>query len=340
MEMRRLGSAGPEISVVGYGAWEAGGTDWGPNQSDDQVVASMRAVFECGMNWIDTAEVYGDGRSEELVAEAVKGRRDEILIFTKVAPRRSGSGFRRHEVNEAIRGSLKRLGTDRVDLYQLHWRDRSGVPVEETWEAMAELQDEGLVRWVGVSNFDRELIEQCEAIRHVDSVQNEFSLLRRRDATSLLPWLAHRGIGYLAYGPLAFGLLTGALTLDTRFEESDWRSGTEDDADANELFGPENFPRNLERVERLRPIAERLGTSIATLALRCVVDQTGVTAAIAGTRNPRHVVENARAGALQLNPTTLREIQEALDLARPPQPTGAGGGQKEKPPDTDRGQSS
>ena len=311
--MRRLGSAGPETSVVGYGAWEAGGTDWGPNRSDDQVIASMRAIFECGMNWIDTAEVYGDGRSEELVAEAVNGRRDEVLIFTKVAPRESGSGFRRHQVNEAVRGSLKRLHTDHVDLYQLHWRDRSGVPIEETWEAMAGLQDEGLVRWIGVSNFDRKLIERCEAIRHVDSVQNEFSLLRRRDSTTLLPWLAEQGIGYLAYGPLAFGLLTGAITGETTFDDDDWRSGKMGTGGYyGALFAPGRIEPNLAKVERLREVADRLGVTRAQLALAWIVSQEWATAAIAGSRSPQHTVENAGAGDLELDAATAEEIETIL----------------------------
>lgn len=155
METRTLGADGPEVSVVGYGAWEAGGSDWGPNESGGAVVDSMRAAFDSGMNWIDTAEVYGRGRSEELVARAVEGRRGEVLVFTKVAPDDEGSGIRREEIRKAVQGSLSRLRTDRIDLYQAHWPD-DRIPVEETWGTMAELVGEGLVRFIGLSNFDRE----------------------------------------------------------------------------------------------------------------------------------------------------------------------------------------
>ena len=165
MRTRRLGSSGPEISVIGFGAWEAGGgTEWGDAPPEEQIVDAIRAVFDSGINWIDTAEVYGDGRSEQLVAKAIEGRRDEVLIATKVAPRPEGTGFRPEQVGEACRKSLGRLGTDHIDLYQLHWPDEEGTPVEDTWGAMAALVDEGLVRAVGVSNFDQELIERCEAI--------------------------------------------------------------------------------------------------------------------------------------------------------------------------------
>ncbi|HWO70920.1 MAG TPA: aldo/keto reductase [Actinomycetota bacterium] len=306
MEMRKLGREGPEISVVGYGAWEAGGTDWGPNPSDDEVIAAIRAALDAGMTWIDTAEVYGDGRSEELVGRAVAGRRDEVLIFTKVAPEPEGSGLRPEQVRRAIRGSLRRLGVDHVDLYQVHWPDR-GVPVEETWGAMAELVEEGLARHVGVSNFDQGLVERCLRIRHVDAVQNEFSLIERGDRAALLPWLAERGVGYLAYGPLGYGILTGSLGPAATFPEGDWRARREGP------FAPGVFERNLELVARLRPIAERLHLPLAVLALRWVVEQPGVTAAIAGSRNPEHVRTNARAGEVRLDPEALRAIQAAVE---------------------------
>ena len=309
MELRKLGREGPEISVVGYGAWEAGGDMWGPNESDSVVVEAIRAAVEAGMTWIDTAEVYGDGRSEELVGQATAGLGDDILVFTKVAPKPAGSGFRTEQVKGAIHGSLQRLGRDQVDLYQLHWPDLS-VPVEETWTAMAELQDAGLVRHIGVSNFDRVLVGRCLAIRHVDSVQNEFSLFSRDDSRRLLPWLDEHGVGYLAYGPLAFGLLTGAIREDASFPDSDWRSGKMGMSSYDRLFAPRVRAKHLVKVDRLRPIAERLGTDLATLALRWVVEQRGVTAAIAGSRNPRHVRDNAAAGDLRLDEKTLQEIDE------------------------------
>jgi aryl-alcohol dehydrogenase-like predicted oxidoreductase len=309
MELRKLGRMGPEVSVVGYGAWEAGGDMWGANESEEVVVEAMRAAMDAGMTWIDTAEVYGRGRSEQLVGRAVQGRREQVLIFTKVAPRPSGSGFRADQVKAAIRRSLDRLGVDQVDLYQLHWPDLS-VPVEETWQAMAEIQDEGLARHIGVSNFDKALVNRCLGIRHVDSVQNELSLFRPDDLKRLLPWLDEQGVGYLAYGPLAFGLLTGAIRQDTTFAKDDWRSGSMGMGSYERLFAARVRPANLAKVERLRPIADRLGVSPAALALRWVVEQPGVTVAIAGSRNPKHVRDNAVAGEVRLDEKTRQEIAE------------------------------
>jgi aryl-alcohol dehydrogenase-like predicted oxidoreductase len=308
MEMMKLGSQGPDISVIGYGAWEAGGDWWGRNESDQIVIEAMHAAIDIGMTWIDTAEVYGRGYSEELVGKAVAGRRDEVLIFTKVAPKPAGTGFRADEVKQAIQGSLKRLGVDYVDLYQLHWPDTS-VPVDETWTAMAEVVDQGLARHIGVSNHPRMDIERCLAIRHVDSIQNQFSLLHQDDRRRPLPWAAEQGIGYLAYSPLGAGILTGAITKETKFADDDLRSGKSWGSGLyHEHFTPRQFEKNVEKVERLRPIAEGLGISVATLALRWVVEQKGVTGAIAGSRNPDHVRTNASAGDLRLDPVVLEEI--------------------------------
>jgi aryl-alcohol dehydrogenase-like predicted oxidoreductase len=305
MEMRKLGSQGPEISVIGYGAWEAGGDFWGPNDSDDMVIAAMQAAIESGMNWIDTAEVYGKGESEKLVGRAVSGMRDRVLVFTKVAPRPEGTGFRPDQVKEAVESSLQSLGTDHVDLYQLHWPDRS-VPLEETWQAMAEIQDEGLVRHIGLSNVNRAMVERSLDIRHVDSVQNEFSLIHQEDRDDLLPSLAEWGIGYLAYSPLGLGILSGGITKETQFHPQDFRGGGR--GSVPEHFKPQKLASTLAKVDKLRPIAERLGTTVAPLALRWVVEQTGVTAAIAGSRKADHVRSNATAGDLHLDRQTLEEI--------------------------------
>ena len=313
MEMRRLGSNGPEISVVGFGAWEAGSDMWQPGRTDDDAIAAIRAGLDAGINWIDTAEVYGDGRSEALVAEAIAGRRDEVLIFTKVNPWRSGT--RPEDVPRAIEGSLSRLRTDHVDLYQVHWPAEDVAPLEDTWGAMAELVDAGLTRWIGVSNFRAEQIERCEPIRHVDSTQNRFSLLAQRDRDDLLPWLTERGTGYLGYAPLAFGLLTGAITAETVFDEGDWRSGTRDVGYYDEYFAPDVRPGHLEKVDRLGSVAERLGVPTATLALRAPLATPGITGLIAGSVNAAHTVENARAADVQLDDETLTEIDEIFRSA-------------------------
>jgi aryl-alcohol dehydrogenase-like predicted oxidoreductase len=313
MRTNRLGSQGPEISVVGFGAWEAGGDVWGPNPSEPQVVEAIRAGMDAGITWIDTAEVYGDGTSEALVGRALRGRRDGVLVATKVAPRPSGTGFRAGEVRRACEASLERLGVDRIDLYQLHWSDDS-VPVEETWEAMAGLVDEGRVRHIGVSNFGDELIERCERIRHVDSLQPNFSMLHLENR-DLIRWCGDRGIGVVCYGPLAYGLLTGAITMDTEFDPRDWRSGRGGGTSSyRAMFAPGKKERSLAVVEALRPIAERLEVTLAQLALAWVVHQPGATSAIAGSRNPEHVRQNAGAGDVELDEATLKEIEDILPL--------------------------
>jgi aryl-alcohol dehydrogenase-like predicted oxidoreductase len=310
METRRLGEGGPEISVVGYGAWEAGGADWGADVGSDRIKDSIRGALDSGMSWVDTAEAYGNGRSEELIGEVLAERnRDDVLVFTKWAY--FGSGSRPEDGHKAIRGSLQRLGVDHVDLYQVHW-PVPGVPVEDIWGTMAEIQDQGLARHIGVSNFERELVERCLSIRHVDSVQNQFSLLARWDADELVPWLAEKGVGYLGYGPLAFGLLTGAITRETKFDRSDWRSGSQDMGYYDLFFAPGKLEANLDRVDRLREIAERIGAPLASLSLRAALDIAPTTAMIAGSTNPDHVRSNAEAGDLRLDDATLNEVREAI----------------------------
>ena len=304
MRDRRLGSRGPELSVIGYGAWEAGGADWGPNESEAAVIASMRAAMDAGIDWIDTAEVYGKGVSETIVGKAVDGRRDEVRIATKVAPADEGSGFAPDRVRAACDASLARLGVEHLDLYQLHWPDSLGTPLEDTWGTMAELQDVGKVRAIGVSNFDRELIERCEPIRHVDSLQQEFSMLALEDR-ELIRWCGERGTGVVTYSPLGAGLLTGAIGPGWRPAAGDWRTG--------HTSGPfAHLDETLAFLERLRPHAERFGITMAQLALAWNIAQPGVTAAIAGSRHSDHVRENASAADVELDAATLVEIDALL----------------------------
>jgi aryl-alcohol dehydrogenase-like predicted oxidoreductase len=288
--------------VIGYGAWEAGGADWGPNESEDAVISAMHAALEAGIGWIDTAEVYGRGVSETLVGRAVAGRRGDVLIATKVAPAPEGTGFRPEQVRAACDASLGRLATDHIDLYQLHWPDETGVPLEDTWDAMARLVEAGKVRHIGVSNFDREQIERCEAIRHVDSLQPEFSMLALEER-DLIRWCGDAGVGVISYSPLGAGLLTGVIASGTVFD--DWR-GEQTEGYLADL------DRSLAIVERLRAVADRLGITLSRLALAWNVAQPGVTAAIAGSRNPEHVRANAAAGDIVLEETDLAEIEQIL----------------------------
>jgi aryl-alcohol dehydrogenase-like predicted oxidoreductase len=310
MKKQKLGKNGPEISVVGFGAWEAGGQFWGPGPEDEHVIKAMQAGFDAGMTWIDTAEVYGRGRSEELVAEAVRDYPD-VLVFTKLAPTPNGTGFDATSVRAGAEKSLKRLGRDVIDLYQLHWPD-SNTPIEETWQAMGKLVDDGLVRWIGVSNFNVDLLQRCENVRHVDSLQPHFSMLHRGPLDDLLPWCEKNGTGSIAYGPLGFGLLTGAITKDTTFADDDWRSGKIGMGNYEAMFAPKALKRNLELVEQLKRLAADRGITVAQLSLAWTFEQPGVTAAIAGSRSVGHTGENATAGDVTLTDEDLDEIESLL----------------------------
>ena len=295
---------GPELSVIGFGAWEAGGDAWGPNRSESEVIDAIGAGLDAGMNWVDTAEVYGDGVSEMLVGKALAGRRDGIFLATKVAPTPEGTGFRPEQVRAACDASLGRLGVDVIDLYQLHWPDR-GVSVEDTWGAIGGLVDAGKVRWVGVSNFDRTLIERCSAIRHIDSLQQEFSLVRPDDR-ELIRWCGEAGIGVLSYSPLGAGLLTGAFDREDAQRIDDWRA-------SDGLTSVGHLDRVFALVDGMRPVAERLGVSLPQLALAWNWQQPGVTSAIAGSRDAEHTRSNAAAGDLELDGGTLAELDALIE---------------------------
>jgi aryl-alcohol dehydrogenase-like predicted oxidoreductase len=306
MRTERLGRNGPELSIVGFGAWEAGGDAWGANESETRVIGAMHAGLDAGMSWIDTAEVYGDGVSETIVGRALVGRRDGVVVASKVGPAPEGSGFRPDQVRAACDASLARLGITEIDIYQLHWPDGSGIPVEDTWGAMAELQDSGKVRCIGVSNFDRGLIERCEAIRHVDSLQQEFSMLALGDR-ELIRWCGENGTGVVSYGPLGFGLLTGKISREQASSTTDWRR-----SDADGPFTDAKLDHDLAVVDGLRPIADGLGISMAQLALAWNAAQPGVTSAIAGSRDPDHARDNAAAGDVQLSAENLGSIEALL----------------------------
>ena len=311
MQRRKLGKDGPEISVIGYGAWEAGGGYYGANPPDDELIRAMRAAFDRGVTWVDTAEAYGSGRSEELVGRAVAGR-DDVMVFTKVVFQPFGSGLDAAGIRRGAEASLRRLRRDVLDLYQIHLPDPA-VPVEESWGAMARLVDDGLVRHIGVSNFPPELVERCERVRHVDSVQPHFSLLYREDYLGLLPLCRANGTGILAYGPLGFGVLAGTMTAATRFATDDWRSGNVPLPTPlyQQIFAPGRFEQHLGLVEALRPIAQRKGLSLAKLALAWVIHQEGVTAAIVGARSAAHATEAADAGSVALSAQDLEDIDAA-----------------------------
>ncbi|HEX4643691.1 MAG TPA: aldo/keto reductase [Candidatus Acidoferrales bacterium] len=325
---RPLGSSGLQITPVGFGAWAIGGGgwafSWGP-QDDSESVATMRHALELGINWIDTAAVYGLGHSEEVVGRLLSEvpAAERPLVFTKCGltwdsdnPMEAAKRILKPEtIRRECEASLKRLGIERIDLYQFHWPDETGTPVEESWSAMVKLVEEGKVRAVGVSNFNVELLQRCEAIRHVDSLQPPFSMINRNAGDKLLPWCKNHNTGVICYSPMQSGILTDGFSSDrvAKMASDDWRRrGGE--------FQEPKLSRNLALRDALRPIAARHGASVSTLAVAWTLAWPGLTGAIVGARTPAQVDGWIRAATLQLTKEDLAEIAAAI--AR----TEAGGG--------------
>jgi len=282
----RLGRSGPRISRLGVGGWQASGPGpWGSGQGsdDDEAVAALRRAVESGVTWVDTAASYGLGHSEQIVAQALRPWRigEDVLVFTKCGhpwdpPDRIRTDLGAASIRLECEGSLRRLGVERIDVYQFHHPDPT-TPIEESWSTMSELIDEGKVRWAGVSNFDVDLLDRCEAIRHVDCLQPELNLLRRDALLDVIPWCRDHGTGVVVYSPLATGALGGSYRRAhfDAFPPDDWRHGRS---------GP-----ILGLVERLRPLASSAGISVAALAVAWTLSKEGVTAAICGARYPQQV---------------------------------------------------
>lgn len=316
---RPLGSSGFNITTVGFGSWAVGGGGWsfgwGP-QDDAESIATMRHALELGVNWIDTAAVYGLGHSEEVVGKLLRDLpvSEHPLVFTKCGliwdvnnPMQTA---RRILTPESIRReceiSLRRLGVERIDLYQFHWPDMAGTPVEDSWATMAKLIEEGKIRAAGVSNFDVELLERCESIHHVASLQPPFSLINRAAAERELPWCKSHNTGVICYSPMQSGLLTDSFTA-SRVEQlasDDWRRKSPE-------FQEPKLSRNLALRDSLRPIAQRHDTSISSVAIAWTLCWPGVTGAIVGARTPAQVDGWISAAALQLTPEDLAEIDAA-----------------------------
>lgn len=319
---RRLGTTDLTITTVGFGAWAIGGGGWaygwGP-QDDEQSIATIRHAVERGVNWVDTAAVYGLGHSEEVVRRALEGMAgaERPYVFTKCGmvwdpsdpmaePRRT---LRPESIRAECEASLRRLGVERIDLYQFHWPDAAGTPVEESWETMGRLMQEGKIRAAGVSNFDVPLLERCEAGRHVDSLQPPFSLIRRNAARAEIPWCAEHGTGVIVYSPMQSGLLTERFTAERvrQLPRDDWRRGSRE-------FQSPNLDRNLNLRDALRPIAARLGASVAELAVAWTLAWPGVTGAIVGARTPEQVDGWIGAASLELGDAELDEIADAAGV--------------------------
>jgi len=309
MEKIRLGRSGLEVSPIAFGTWQLGG-DWGATD-EEAAVAAIRRAADSGINFFDTAQAYGFGASETILAKALKGRpRDQVVIATKGGLRPiAGGGIERDSSPDWIRrgvdSSLKALGTDYIDLYQIHWPDAK-VPFEETAGALAELKAAGKIRHVGVSNFDAADMDEFSRTLPVETLQPVYHLFRRDIEESVLPYAKAHDIGVLVYGPLGHGLLSGALTPETRFSPDDWRS-------KSDVFQGEPYRRNLRVVSALDRFAQlELGTSVSRLAIAWTLANPAVHVAIVGTRNPKHIEDAIAAAELELDPSALRKIEDIV----------------------------
>jgi aryl-alcohol dehydrogenase-like predicted oxidoreductase len=327
LETRPFGTTGMDITTVGFGAWAVGGPwvfGWGPQEDDDSIAAIHHAV-ELGVNWVDTAAAYGLGHSEEVVGRAVNAlpEADRPYVFTKcgmwfeeagpgVEPERS---LRPEHIREECERSLRRLGVERIDLFQFHWPDASGVAVEESWATMLALIDEGKVRAGGVSNFGVDLLDRCEALGHVGTLQPPFSLINRTAGGDVIPWCAEHDTGVIVYSPMQSGLLTGRWSAERTagLDDGDWRKRGRE-------FNPPRLERNLALAAALEPIAQRHGVEVSAVAVAWTLAWPGVTAAIVGARTPAQVAGWVAASGLELTDADLDALTAAVES------TGAGQG--------------
>jgi aryl-alcohol dehydrogenase-like predicted oxidoreductase len=317
MQTRKLGNSDLHITPVGYGAWAVGGSGWQfawGSQDDNDSIAAIHRALELGVNWIDTAAVYGLGHSEEVVARALKSWQGaKPYIFTKCSLRWDSQGQVKKVLSaDSIRGeiedSLRRLSVDVIDLYQIHWPpDPDSPALEEGWSTLADLKREGKVRWIGVSNFNVKQLKRAKAIAPVTSLQPPYSLIHREVEDEILPYCLREGIGVIVYSPMASGILTGAMTRDraARLPQDDWRKSHPD-------FTEPNLSRNLDLVDRLREIAKRNNRSVGEVAIAWTLHNPAVTGAIVGARNARQAEGVMRAGELRLNDKEVSEIEDFL----------------------------
>lgn len=317
MEQRRFGRTGLDVSAIGFGCWEVGG-GYGAVEEEEFARAVGRAL-DLGINCFDTAEGYGMGASERALGQALGSRRDEAIVVTKFGMNyRDKPNLRdssRERVEASIDKSLKHLGTDYVDVYMVHWPDRE-TPFEETMGALDDVVREGKARFVGLSNFKREEIEACMRVRRVDVVQCGWHMFDRRMQHEIFPYCEEQGIGVMAYGSLAFGLLTGTFTEDMDFGSEDWRARQGKMGSIklfDTLFGAESFPRNVRAVDELKGIAERYGKSLPQVALRWAISHPAVSTALVGCRNIAEVEDNVGAIGWSNSDADVAEMDAIFD---------------------------
>jgi aryl-alcohol dehydrogenase-like predicted oxidoreductase len=322
LPVRQLGTTDMSITRVGFGAWAIGGGGWafgwGP-QNDDESIAAMNHAIDHGVNWIDTAAVYGLGHSEEIVGRMLKARKpsERPYVFTKCGmvwdPKDPMADAQRILTPDSIRreceASLRRLGVERIDLYQFHWPDDvTGTPPDMSWRVMAQLQEEGKVRAIGVSNFDVSLLKKIEPFYHVDSLQPPFSLIRRDAAAAEIPWCNANRTGVIVYSPMQSGILTDTFSAERvkQMADDDWRKRS-----AN--FQTPRLERNIALRNALIPIAKRHNTTVSAVAIAWTLTWPGVTGANVGARSPSQVDGWLGAATLTLTAEDLDEIAQAID---------------------------
>jgi aryl-alcohol dehydrogenase-like predicted oxidoreductase len=311
MNTRQLGNSDLHITPIGFGAWAIGGGGWEFGwgaQDDTDSIAAIREALDAGINWIDTAAVYGLGHSEEVVARALEGVLDRPYVFTKCSMvwderREIGHSLKAESIRRECEASLRRLRVDALDLYQIHWPDPE-EDIEEGWAAMAALQRAGKVRNIGVSNFNVAQMKRAQAIAPITSLQPRYSLIHREIETEILPFAARENIGVIVYSPMASGLLTGAMTPEriAGLPADDWRRGNKD-------FREPQLSRNLKLVRLLRAIADHHGRSPGEVAVAWVLRDPAVTGAIVGARRPDQVRGVVGAAEFRLSPREIAEIE-------------------------------
>ncbi len=314
MKTEKLGNADLEITSIGFGAWAIGGGgwefSWGP-QDDRESIRAIHRALELGINWIDTAAAYGCGHSEEIIQQALvewSGARPQL--FTKCGLRWDEKGMIEREltpqsVRRECEESLRRLGTETIDLYQIHWPPLQIEEIDAVWETMAALKQEGKVRWIGVSNFDVSEMERCLSIAPVTSLQPPYSLLFRDIEREILPFCQRRGIGVIVYSPMASGLLSGSMTREriAGMDEADWRRRSEE-------FQDPKLKRNLALAERLKEVGRRRGRSAGEVAVAWTLRHPAVTGAIVGARTAQQVDGVMRAADCELTEEETDEIEK------------------------------
>ena len=314
MEQRILGKSELKLTTVGLGTWAMGGDDWAFGWGPQDDAASRQAIHEAldaGIIWVDTAPVYGLGRSEEVVGRAIRDRRDELVVATKCGrvwdeTRTIGKRLTKESIKRELEASLVRLGIEQIDLYQMHWPEPD-EEIEEGWSTIVELIQEGKVRFGGVSNFSLDQLQRVHAIHPVTSLQPPYSMFRRAIEKDLLPFCKAEGIGVIAYSPMQAGLLTGRFDREraAALAETDWRK-------RSPYFNEPQLSVNLETIDRFRPIAERNELTMAQLALAWILRDTVLTAAIVGARKPGQIGETVQASGVKLPQSEWDEIESIL----------------------------